>query len=79
MSAQMVRSGAAAAVELVLEIVVGAGMLLLFLVAMAWDPIDRKLGLHARRVAERQEQRTVVAPPVAELRATDGAYGIAAA
>ena len=35
------------------EVALGACLLFLFLVALAWDPFDRRFGFRARRRAER--------------------------
>ena len=45
--------GAANVAGLVVETALGAWLLFLFLLALAWDPLDRRLGFRARRYAER--------------------------
>lgn len=75
MTQQAVR-GVISVASLVLEVVIGAWLLLLFLLALAWDPLDRRLGWHARRHAERLGSRAAVlsaAPGAAE------AFGVAPA
>ncbi|HEU5314599.1 MAG TPA: hypothetical protein VFX49_00690 [Chloroflexota bacterium] len=49
----MSRGLIAAAGTMLLEVALGTCLLALFLVALAWDPIDRKLGARGRRIAER--------------------------
>lgn len=49
----LLRHSLAELTAVLLGIAVGAGMLALYLLALAWDPIDRRLGLHARRRVER--------------------------
>jgi hypothetical protein len=66
----------AAVVEVVLEVAIGAGLLLLFILALAWDPVDRRFGFHARRREERLNSRA--SAPIT-LASADGAYGIAPA
>ena len=58
----------AAAVTIVAEVALGACMLVLFLVALACDPIDRRISARGRRIAEREKR----------LRrdSVDGAYAI---
>jgi hypothetical protein len=72
--------GAAATVgawAVVLEVVVGAGVLLLFLVALAWDPIDRRIGARKRHLEARAAQRALGAPADAVRGgAGSGAYAI---
>jgi hypothetical protein len=75
MTQQAVR-GVISVASLVLEVVIGAWLLLLFLLALAWDPLDRRLGWHARRHAERLGSRATLlssAPGAAE------AFGVAPA
>jgi uncharacterized membrane protein len=49
------------ATSLLLEIVLGTWLLVLFVIALAWDPIDRRLGFRMRRLATRAAtQRSVV-------------------
>jgi hypothetical protein len=58
--------GAAATVgawTIVLEVVLGTWVLLLFLLALAWDPIDRRMGARRRSIAARAAQRAQSAPP----------------
>jgi hypothetical protein len=63
MTPEIVRGGAASVVGLVLETVLGAWLLLLFLLALAWDPLDRRLGFHAKRRAGQLGSRTIALPP----------------
>ncbi|MGH2353736.1 MAG: hypothetical protein ACRDI2_17160 [Chloroflexota bacterium] len=72
----VVRSGATTVLVLVAEVVVGIWLLFLFAVAVAWAPLDRRLGFHARRRAERYG-----GPEPADDRtpAVAGAYGIGVA
>jgi hypothetical protein len=84
MTQEMVRGGAASLLALVVEIVLGAWLLVLFLLALAWDPLDRRLGLHAQRHAARLQRGSVaLAPAPAEAaprnEGTFEAYGIAPA
>ena len=53
MSGATLRGGAANVAGLVVETALGAWLLFLFLLALAWDPLDRRLGFRARRYAER--------------------------
>ncbi len=53
MASDTVRAGVNELLTLVLEVMVGMWLLFLFFVALAWDPLDRRLGFHARRHAER--------------------------
>jgi hypothetical protein len=39
--------------DLLAATVIGAGVLILFLLALAWDPLDRRLGFRARRYERR--------------------------
>ncbi len=67
--------GAAATVgawTIVLEVVLGTWVLLLFLVAVAWDPIDRRMGARRRRLAERAAHRALSAPPHAAAQGGSG-------
>lgn len=43
----------AAAGAMLIEVALGACLLALFLLALAWDPIDRKIGARGKRIAER--------------------------
>lgn len=52
---------------IVLEVVLGAWLLFLFLLALAWDPIDRKIGTRGRELAGRASRRV-----------TDGGQGATA-
>lgn len=45
-----------AALAVVVEVALGACLLVLFLLAAAWDPIDRKIGARGRRIAERTKR-----------------------
>ena len=47
-----------------------AWLLLLFGLALAWDPLDRRLGFRDRRWAERRAALPAVVP------ASNGAYGV---
>jgi hypothetical protein len=62
----------AGAWTIVLEVVIGTWVLLLFLLALAWDPIDRRVGPRRHRIAARAAQRALTAPPAT------GAVGIVA-
>lgn len=53
MASDTVRAGVNDLLTLVLEVMVGMWLLFLFFAALAWDPLDRRLGFHARRHAER--------------------------
>lgn len=44
-------------ITIVLEVILGIWLIFLFIVALAWDPIDRRLGFRAKRIAERAELR----------------------
>jgi hypothetical protein len=66
---ESMRSSATGMGSLLLELVVGVWLLLLFVLALAWDPLDRRLGFHARRWSGRYGS----AAPAADER---GAYGI---
>ncbi len=57
---------------LVAEVAVGLWLLLLFLVAVAWDPFDRRLGLRARRYGD--HSGTPADEP--DVPAAGGAYAI---
>ena len=58
----------AAAVTVAIEVALGACMLVLFLIALACDPIDRRVSARGRRIAEREKRLN---------RGTvDGAYAI---
>jgi hypothetical protein len=46
----------AAALAMVAEVVLGACILVLFLVALACDPIDRKVSARGKRIAEREKR-----------------------
>ena len=78
MTEQIVRRGAASLVELVLEIVLGAWLLLLLALAVAWDPLDRRIGLHARRRAKRFDARPGQVIDFASESGRFEAYGVAA-
>jgi hypothetical protein len=69
----MVRDWASRVVEAVVVVVVGAWLLFLFALALAWTPMDRRLGLDARRRASRL--RLTGSEPASAR----GAYSIAAA
>ena len=73
MSEQIVRGAVATVVEMVLEVAVGAGLLLLFVLALVWNPLDRRLGFYARRREERLNSRS---PAPITLGSSEGAYGI---
>ena len=45
-------------VTLLIEVVAGTWLLCLFLLALAWQPVDRGLGLRTRRIAARTALRT---------------------
>jgi hypothetical protein len=77
MAGQIVRGGAAALFQVVLEVIVGAGLLCLFILALAWSPFDRRLGFHARRHAHRLEARQASGALPRERPAADRAFGIA--
>lgn len=47
------RGLAGAAVTMVVDVALGACLLCLFLLALAWDPIDRKIGARGKRIAAR--------------------------
>lgn len=53
MARDTVRSGVTDLLTLAFEVMVGIGLLFLFLLAAAWDPLDRRLGLRDRRRAAR--------------------------
>ena len=79
MSDQVVRgaiAAAAAAAEIALEVAIGAVLLLLFVLALAWDPLDRRFGFHARRREVRLNGRSPA--PIGQPSPED-AYGIAPA
>jgi hypothetical protein len=67
MTADMVRGGAANAVglvvEMLVEIVLGVCLMCLFLLALAWDPFDRRLGFRAKRRAGRLDHHADSLPP----------------
>jgi hypothetical protein len=46
----------AAAGTMLIEVALGACLLVLFLLALAWDPIDRKMGARGKRIAERTKK-----------------------
>jgi hypothetical protein len=58
---------------ILLEVAMGFWLLLLFLLAVAWDPLDRRLGFHARRRTDRLSEASAAAHPGAP----NGAYTIA--
>ncbi len=53
------------AIDLLAATVIGAGVLVLFLLAVAWDPLDRRLGFRARRYERRFALRLPQTPPTA--------------
>ena len=61
----------AAAVAAIVEVVLGAGLLCLFLLALVCDPIDRRFSPRGKRIAERSKR--LAAAPHAE---GEGAYAI---
>ena len=63
---------AAKLAALVAEVAVGLWLLLLFLVAVAWDPFDRRLGFRARRYGDRAGTPT----DEPDVPAAGGAYAI---
>jgi hypothetical protein len=54
---EMPRSEGLRAWAIVLEVLVGMGLLCLFVLALAWDPIDRRIGARGKRIAARATQR----------------------
>ncbi len=68
---EMARGEALRAWAIVLEVLVGMWLLCLFVLALAWDPIDRRVGSRRRRIAERAAHRQG-----AQEGAGDGAYAI---
>ena len=63
----------AAAVAAIVEVVLGVGLLCLFMVALAFDPIDRRFSARGKRIAERS--RRLAATPRAAGTAGVGAEG----
>ena len=63
----------AAAVAAVVEVVLGVGLLCLFMLALAFDPIDRRFSARGKRIAERS--RRLAATPRAAGTAGVGAEG----
>ena len=61
----------AGAVAAVVEVVLGAGLLCLFLLALVCDPIDRRYSARGKRISERS--RRLAAAPSA---VSEGAYAI---
>jgi hypothetical protein len=61
----------AAAVTAVVEVVLGVGLLCLFMLAMAYDPLDRRFSARGKRIAERSK-RLATAPSATP----EGAYAI---
>jgi hypothetical protein len=61
----------AAAVAVVVEVVLGAGLLCLFLLALVCDPIDRRMSARGKRITERSK-RLAAAPSAG----TEGAFAI---
>ena len=61
----------ALAVTAVAEVVLGVGLLCLFMVALMYDPIDRRFSARGKRIAERSK-RLAAAPSGAQ----EGAYAI---
>ena len=61
----------ASAVAAVVEVVLGAGLLCLFLVALVCDPVDRRVSARGKRIAERSKR--LAASPSAS---NEGAYAI---
>jgi len=55
---ELPRGLAAAALAIVVEVVLGACLLVLFLLAVVYDPIDRKFSTRGRRIAERTRRLT---------------------
>lgn len=60
-------------VGLLLEVVVGVWLMSLFLLALAWDPIDRRIGTRGKRIAARIAARPATS---AGTRDSSGAYAI---
>jgi hypothetical protein len=58
---------------LLLEVVIGVWLLSLFLLALAWDPIDRRFGTRSKRIAARLAERPAAS---GAARNSDGAYAI---
>ncbi len=58
MAQEAARSEGARAWAIVLELVLGLWLLCLFLLAVAWDPIDRRIGARGRRIAQRAAHRS---------------------
>lgn len=54
---QIARGESMRALTLVIEVILGAWLVFLFMLALAWDPIDRRVGARGRRLAERQALR----------------------
>ena len=67
----------AAAVAAIVEVVLGVGLLCLFMVALAFDPIDRRFCARGKRIAERS-RRLAAAPHAAGTTGAvaEGAYAI---
>ena len=61
----------AAAVAAVVEVVLGAGLLCLFLLALVCDPIDRRYSARGKRIADRSKR--LAASPSAGI---EGAFAI---
>ena len=61
----------AAEMAAVVEVVLGVGLLFLFLLALMCDPIDRRFSARGRRIAERSKRLAAAPSAVAE-----GAYAI---
>ena len=61
----------AATVAAVIEVVLGAGLLCLFLLALVCDPIDRRVSARGKRITERSK-RLATAPSASD----EGAYAI---
>ena len=53
MTQQELRGEAARVVGVVAGVLMGMWLLFLFAVALAWDPLDRRMGFYARRRAAR--------------------------
>ena len=51
-----------AAGTMLVEVALGACLLVLFVLALAWDPIDRKIGARGKRIAERTRKLNPSAP-----------------
>ena len=67
----------AAAVAAVVEVVLGIGLLCLFMLALMCDPIDRRFSGRGKRIAERSK-RLAATPPAAGTAGSpaEGAYAI---